>query len=140
MGKKHQKKSSQSAHEFEGTSEEHIQYLQDKIASLQEAVDFKTHLVQRIRQRDIQLGKLSDKHDEQFEALEEDHEKQFDHLEERHEREIDKLSSRHEQEIEELESRQDREVDKLESRYKDIFPEDDHSGEEDEDTVVHSDN
>lgn len=134
MGKQQRKKAAKAAlavpPKFEGTPEEHIAYLHQKIMYMQELLDTQTRKVQRIQKRDIQLGKLSDQHEEQIEQLEEEHEKQIEAIEERHEREFEKLTKRQEQEIEELEARQDREVDKLESKYKDIFS-DDESDEDD---------
>lgn len=140
MGKQQKKRASNTAvasHveaslKFEGTPDEHVVYLQRKIISLQELLEYKNNKLQRLRKRDIQLGKLSDKHEEQLDVLEEEHEKQFKNLEERHEREFDKLTARHEQEIEELESRQDREADKLESKFGDIFSDGESSDEKNE--------
>ena len=114
---------------FEGTAEEHVAYLQRKVISLQELVDYKSNKIQKVRKRDIQLDKLSEKHEKQIEDLEQEHETQFKNLEERHEREIDKLSSRHEQELDELESRQEREAEQLENKF-DIFSDADTDEEE----------
>lgn len=130
MGKKQQQREAAQLSVEPVSSEDHTAYLQKKVISLQELIDFKNRKLQRIRKRDIQLGKLSDKHEEQIDQLEEEHEKQFKALEERHEREIDKLTARHEQEIEELEARQDRETEKLESKYNDIYSDEEDSDEE----------
>jgi hypothetical protein len=141
MGKKQRKRTEAAAVEaqtlrMDGTPEEQVTYLHRKILSLQELVDLKNRKLQRVRKRDIQLGKLSDKHEEQIEQIEDEHEKQFHALEERHEREVDKMTTRHEQEIEELESRQDREVEKLESKYNDIYSEDEDSDEENDELAA----
>ena len=88
---------------------------------LQEELALAQHKLKKLKERDVRLGHLEEKQEEEVETLEKLHRKEIKKLEERQEKEFDKLEARHDIEFDEMEAKHERESEEFEHNYDGIL-------------------
>lgn len=94
--------------------------LESKIEELREIIRQKDKKLNSLREREVRMTRLGQKHQSEIDKMEKAHTKATEHFEHQYEKELEKLENKQEQEAEDMERRHEKEMNKIEGKY-DLF-------------------